>query len=105
MKDFVKLGTTDVSSAVSPATAAVFLTLQPGDQIKSINLDNQFSVDMVVMVDQSKPVYLKTTAAKFIPLAANNAALSSPTSSVTLSIYAAGGVAPMTGAFIADCMF
>ena len=105
MFDFVSLSTTDVASAINPASAHAFLTIPAGSTQKAICVDNAFNVDMCVMVDQSKPIYVRAGQWKIYDLTADNTAITSPSKDQVLSIFAVAGVAPSSGNTVIDGLF
>jgi hypothetical protein len=109
MEDFVSVSLTNVASAINAGSAFTFKTMPSGHQVKQVCLDNQFNVDMVVMVNAANPVYLRSGASKILDLGSNQDEVR--TIGTTLACYAAAGVAPTSSSgsladnLIADCIF
>ena len=106
MFNYVSVSTAQVAAAITPASAFPFFTVPVGNQIKALCVDNGFNVDVVVMIDQSQPIYLRAGVVKTLDLTTDNAqVVSGQTTPQTLSVFAVAGTGPSSGVFLADCMF
>lgn len=102
MQDFVIVTGTQMAAAVSSATKIAAVVL--GDETKAIMVDNGFNQDLVVMVNEVKPFYVRAGAAKLLDLSTDN---SSFPATRTIGLYSYSGTPPTisdTAFTVIDCL-